>query len=121
MLQQTTTAIATDGSGDATVYLGSKMRGLLLALKYTPGSIETGADITITGETSGIPILTKENAGTSDVFFYPRALANAVADGAAGTNSQEYIPLAEERIKVVVANGGDSKEGSITAVWESSD
>lgn len=121
MLQKVSTTITTDGSGDATVYLGSSMRGILLALKYTPGTLDTGADLTITCETSGAAILTKANAGTSDVFFYPRALANAVADGAAGTNSQEYIPLVEERIKVVVASGGDSKEGTITAFWESSD
>ena len=112
--------ITTDASGDATVYLSHglnrKPNGFLVALKYTPGTLETGADLTITGESSGIPILTIANAGTSVVFYYPRALSNAVADGAAGTVNTEFIPIKDERIKVVVAQGGNAKAGSIEAI-----
>ena len=111
--------IVTDASGDATVYLShgnnSPPNGFLVLLKYTPGNIETGADLTITGDASEIPILTITNAGTSNVFYYPRALLNGVADRAAATNPSEFIPIKGERIKVVVANGGDSKTGSIEA------
>lgn len=108
-----TAAIVTDGSGDATVYLGSKIRGMVLTIKYLPGTIATGADLVITGETSGIPILTEANLGTSNVFRYPRAPHNAVSDGAAGTTGTELIPIIGERIKVVVDEGGATKTGSI--------
>lgn len=120
MFESVKANIATNSSGDATVYLthgaNRKPNGFLVALKYTPGSIDTGGDLTITGETSGVPIITKANAGTSDVFYYPRALPNAVSDGAAGTVSTEMIPIKDERIKVVVAQGGNTKAGSIEAI-----
>lgn len=114
--------IVTDSSGNATVYIqptaNTGLNGLLIALKYTPGTLATGADLTITGESSGIPILTKANAGTSQVFFYPRAFPNAVADGAAGTVATERIPIKDERIKVVIAEGGNAGAGSIEAIMQ---
>jgi hypothetical protein len=114
--------IVTDASGNATVYLSHglnrKLNGFLVALKYTPGTLDTGADLTITGEDSGIPIMTKLNAGTSAVFYYPRALVNQVADGAAGASGLERIPIRDERIKVVVAQGGNTLAGSIEAILQ---
>lgn len=111
--------IVTDASGDATVYLthgiSRKPNGFLIMLKYTPGTLATGADLTITGESSGVPILTAANAGTSVVFYYPRALLNAVADGAPATGASEFIPIKDERIKVVIAQGGNAGAGSIEA------
>jgi len=85
-------------------------------IKYAPGTLDTGADLTITGETSGVPILTKADAGTSTVFYYPRAAANKVADGAASSLTEVEVWVLEERIKVVVAQGGASATGTIT-VW----
>lgn len=120
MFSSASTDIVTNASGDATVYLSHglnrKPNGFLVALKYTPGTLATGADLTITGETSGIPILTITNAGTSNVFYYPRALLNAVADGTASSTSSEFIPIKDERIKVVVAQGGNAGAGSIEAI-----
>lgn len=120
MFSSAASEIITDASGDATVYLSHginrKPNGFLVAIKYTPGTIATGADLTITGESSGIPILTKADAGTSAVFYYPRALNNAVADGAAASSGTELIPIKDERIKVVVANGGNGGVGSIEAI-----
>ena len=111
--------IVCDASGDATVYVAPGVNinpnGFLVCLRYNPGTIATGADLVITGETSGIPILTKADAGTSVVFYYPRALLNAVADGAESTNASEFIPIKNERIKVVVSGGGNGGAGSIEA------
>jgi hypothetical protein len=113
MLQQYTADLTTDGSGDGTAYLGSCIRGQILAIKYLPGTIATGATLTITGETTGQPVLTKANAGTSNVWFYPMAPANKVADGAASTLSEVPLWLHKERLKVVVASGGASRAGSL--------
>ena len=119
MFSSAKVSITTDSSGNATVFLehgiNRKPNGFLVVLKYTPGTIATGADLTITGEDSGIPILTKTDAGTAVAFFYPRALLNAVADGAPSTNPSEFIPIKDERIKVVVAQGGNGGIGSIEA------
>ena len=112
--------IGTDASGNATVYLthslNRKLNGFLVVLKYTPGTLATGAVLTITGESSAIPIMTKTGAGTSVVFYYPRALINQVADGVAGASGTESIPIRDERIKVVVTLGGNALAGSIEAV-----
>lgn len=120
MLHKVSTTILTDSGGAATVYLGSKLRGYLVALNYFPGTLETGADLTVTAETSGAPILTKVNLGTGNSWLYPRALptnANS-ATGPLGTVPAERIPLVNERIKVVVAQGGNAKSGTIEAVYE---
>jgi hypothetical protein len=120
MLHKTDTAIVTDAGGNATVYLGSVLRGYLVSLIYRPGTILTGADLTVTAEISGAPILTKANLGTDNSYLYPRALptnANSLT-GPLGTVPSERIPLVKERIKVVVAQGGDTKTGSIEAVYE---
>lgn len=112
--------IVTDASGNATVYLAHgnsrKPNGFLVCLVYTPGTIDTGADLTITTEDRAIPILTKADAGTSLATFYPRAPLNAVADGAASDNASEFIPIKDERIKVVVASGGNGGAGTIEAI-----
>lgn len=109
-----TVAITTIADGSATVYSG-KVTGRLIAIKYAPGSsqLATGADLTITAETTGQAILTKANAGVNTVWYYPVAAGNKVADGAASTLTEVPIFLCDERIKVVVAEGGDKKTGSI--------
>jgi hypothetical protein len=117
MLFKATTTITTNTGGAATVYLGSNIRGYIVSLKYIPGTLATGADVTITGETSGIPILTAANAGTATKFFYPRAIASKVADGTAGTADDLMIPIFEERVKVVVAEGGNTTTGSIELIY----
>jgi len=117
MLQTISVDITTDGSGAATVELKPGLNrnptGLIVSFKYTPGTIVTGADLTITGKDSGIPILTVTNAGASNVWWYPRALANEVADAAAASSGSEWIPIDDEPVQVVVAQGGATKAGSI--------
>ena len=114
MLIQYTATITTHVSdGSATSYLGSCIRGRVVAIKYDPGSIATGAGLTITGETTGVVVLIKASAGTAIVWYYPVAAANKVADGSAATAEVE-VWLYNERLKVVVASGGNSKTGTIT-------
>lgn len=113
--------IVTNSSGAAEVYLqhgvnSPGLNGFLVCLVYTPGDIDTGADLVITTESRGIPILTKDNAGTSNVVYNPRAFLNGVTDGAESATPSEFIPIKDERIKVVVSNGGDTKTGSIEAI-----
>lgn len=115
MLEAVSATITTSSGGVATVYLGSKLTGRVHAIKYAPGTLDTGADLTITGETTGVPILVKANAGTSTVWYYPRVLPNSNVDGAAGTDDFTDICVLRERIKVAVAQGGDTLTGTITA------
>ena len=120
MFSSAKVTITTNASGAAEVFLSHgenrKLNGFLACLIYTPGTIATGADLTITTEDRGIPILTKADAGTGMVVFNPRALLHAVADGAAADNPTEFIPIKDERIKVAVAQGGNGGVGSIEAI-----
>lgn len=122
MIQATSATITTDGSGDATVYLtvgtNRKLSGQVHAICYEPGTIVIGADLTITGETTAVPILVKADAGTSNVWYHPRVIPNKNTDGAAFTDVAADIHVVDERIKVVVAQGGDTKTGTITVYIE---
>lgn len=117
MLQEVSTSIVTDGDGAATVYLGTKLRGRVHAIKYTAGTLENTTDLVITGKTTGVAILT-DSPATSE-WFYPRAIPNKNTDGTAFTNVAAEIHVLNEQIKVVVAQGGDTKTGTITAYVDS--
>lgn len=120
MLRKITKAIVTDASGNATVVIGQNIRGYLHALYYRPGTIVTGADLTITATTTGAPILTKVNLGTGNSWLYPRALptnANS-ATGPLGTVPSERIPLLDESVTLVVAQGGNTLTGAIDLIWD---
>ena len=114
MLQEYSVTITTSAAQTATVYAGSRIVGTVQAIKYEPGTLDTGADLTITGETTGVPILAVAAAGGSDVWFYPRRLVSKSADGAAATDAFAPIWVYLERIKIVVATGGDTLTGTIT-------
>lgn len=112
MLQEYTEDIVANADGAATVYLGSCIRGTVQAIKYTKGTLDAGVDIVVTGETTEVAILTDSPAASE--WFYPRAFPNQATDGAAESDASELIWLFKERIKVVVAQGGNAGAGSIT-------
>ncbi len=118
MIHEVTATLTVDSSGDAIVYIGSRIRGNILAIKHTPGTLATGTDLVITGEDSGIPILTAANVGTSVVWYHPRAFASQNTDGDAAADAFAEIHVLNERIKVVVDEGGASKEGSMTIYYD---
>jgi hypothetical protein len=119
MIHEVSVTITTDGSGDATVYLGSRLRGYVHAIKYAVGTLANTTDLVITGETTGVAILT--DSPTTSEWFYPRAFPNQASDGAAEADAVEDIYVHNERIKVVVAQGGASASGSITAYIDAPD
>src|SRR5689334_18484589 len=124
MIRRQTFPLTTNGSGDGSAGHGTPtvqqtVIGELVAIKYVPGTIETGATLTVTCQSNGDtkPLLTKANAGTSTVWFYPRDLVNGVADGAAltGTSGGDRVPpILDGILKAVIASGGDTKAGSVT-------
>lgn len=112
--------LTVNSSGDATAYTSGPVTGRVLQLRYVPdGSapLDTNADLTITGDVTGVAIATLSNIGTSAFTKVPRqathgvtgtALVYAAADAVA-----EPVYVAGERIKVVVAQGGNAKIGTL--------
>jgi len=118
----TVTLGPTSAGGGFTTGATQPANGKLYAIEYRPGDIDTGATIAVTCESDvSKPILTKASAGTSNTWFYPRDIMNAVADGAALTGTaggDRALPIFSGRPKVVVTSGGDTKTGSIVFHYE---
>lgn len=111
-------------TGAATTTGERSIFGKLYAIKYRPGTIDTGATLTLTCEHpdgSSKPVLTKASAGTATVWFYPRDLVHAVADGAALTGTSggdRTLPILDGVPKAVIASGDNSKVGYVTFYYE---
>lgn len=113
MIQAVSATITTAADGTATVYIGSKLRGRVHALYFAIGTLANTIDLTITGATTGVPILVDSPAASE--WFYPRVIPNKNTDGTAFTDVAADIHVLNEQIKVAVAQGGDTKTGTITA------
>lgn len=119
-IERLTLTLTVNGSGDATVYSEKPVTGRVLQLRYVPDAtdpLDTGADLTLTGEETGVAVATLTNIGTSAVTKVPRQATHGVTGTAlvyAGSDPvAEPVYLANERIKCVVAQGGVSKTGQL--------
>lgn len=108
--------IESDAAGDGTAY-SEVVQGLVEMVKVTLGTLANGAaDLTITDEATGAAIVTLTNI-TDGLTVRPRGATHDVAGAAAlyaaaGTAVLDKIPV-NGRIKVVVAQGGNAKAGSV--------
>jgi hypothetical protein len=112
--------LTTTAGGDATGYTGG-VNGKLYAIEYLPGTLDTGATVTVTCGDTNKALLTKASAGTSNVMFYPRDLVHGVADGAALTGTSggdRALPVLFGRVKVVIASGGNVATGRVVIYYE---
>lgn len=111
-------SLTTNASGAATAY-SPNVTGRILAVIYTKVDFADGVDFTITLEGTAEPILTLTNQNAGAVF-YPRVQvqdetgAGATLDGT--RKMREPVVAVNDRVKVVVAAGGDTKTGTITVV-----
>lgn len=107
----------TDASGDAEVYT-PVLSGRLVSIRYAKagsGNYSDGVDFVITSESTGETVWSEENVNAS-ATRYPRA-ATAGTTGAAslyasgGTAVNDKIALGSDRLKIVIASGGNAKTG----------
>lgn len=114
-------AVDVDASGDATVYSGRVFTGLLRAIVYDKTDFADTADFTITSETTGQTLWTQANV-TASTVKYPLTAAHTTAGVAATYNGTQgiLVPIAlfNERIKVIVAQGGVSTSGDFKFLVE---
>lgn len=96
-------------------------QGLLHALIYVPGTLDTGADLTVTDPVSGVALWTETDAGTSVRHIMPRAPTVTAADAAilyAATFAVNDKFAIVGRVQVVVAQGGATLTGKLYVIWE---
>jgi hypothetical protein len=110
--------VTTDGSGNATAY-SPRVSGKLNSVIYVPDGTNPFAntvDMTITAEATGESLISRTNVSAA-FNAYPR-VATAAADGtaalfaAAGTAVQDKLAIGNDRIKIVLAQGGATKSGA---------
>lgn len=116
-------SFTTTAGGAATEYTEA-IRGKLIEVIFTDGSTDAGADFTITTEDSGQAILTLTNAGAANGKWRPRQKisdatgADISYEATDAKDVHEPIRIANERIKIVVAQGGNAKTGTFAFIYE---
>lgn len=111
-------SITTDASGNGTGYTDIA-DGFVQSIRYVADGTtpyDNTADFTITAEQSGVAILTVTNA-TASATYYPRDATVSVANAAllyaaGGTAVATPVPVVNERVKIVIAQGGNVKTGA---------
>lgn len=114
-----TVAITTSTAGAATEYTTALVTGRIVAIRWAPTAYAAGATITVSTDVGAQTVLAM--SATAAFTKYPRVAANTTTGGSAlfatgGTNILDYAVAASERVKAVVANGGDTKSGTLTVV-----
>jgi len=114
--------IAVDESGDGEGFT-PVVNGRVLAISYikpAEGGYADTVDFDIQTEDSAVEIWDEDNV-TASKAVYPRAATHTTAGAAAvyaaeGSPVLDYIPVANERIKITVANGGTSGTGTFYVI-----
>lgn len=105
----------TDASGDVTAY-SPYLSGFLHQIQYVKTDYADGVDFTITTETTAQTLWTESNVNAAATRA-PRQARHSTAGVAelyasGGTAVTDRIGIGRERIKIVVAQGGNAKVGA---------
>lgn len=116
MIRKFTIALTTNGSGAATGY-SPYFSGFIQAIQYVKTDFADGVDFTITADVTGEAILSLTDQNTAAIVR-PRAATHSTAGVASlyasgGTAVNDRIALGRDRVKVVIAQGGDTKTGTV--------
>lgn len=113
--------VVTDGSGVATAY-SPYLSGKLHSIQYVKTDYADGVDFTITAESNGQAVWAESDVNAA-VTKAPRLATHSVAGvaalyAAAGTGVFAPIALGRDRIKIVLAQGGNTKTGKFVFLIE---
>lgn len=117
-----TVVTASDGSATAySPYLSGKLAQISY-IKAGSGNYTDGVDFTITAEATGETLWTESNVNATK-HCRPRGpthsnvgVASLFASGGEAVNDK--IQLGRDRVKIVLASGGDTKTGAFHIVME---
>lgn len=111
-----TVAVTTDADGNAVAYSDPIAYGMLSQIRYVKDDFADGSTFTITAEATGETLWSESNVNASATRA-PRQATHGTDGTAAlyaggGTAVQDKIALADDRIKIVIASGGNTKSGT---------
>ncbi len=117
-----TVSVTTAADGSATAYSDFIAHGALSQIRYVKATFADGVDFTITAEATGETLWAEENVNASATRA-PRQATHSTAGVAAlyagsGTAVLDKIVLANDRIKIVIASGGNATTGTFHFVVE---
>lgn len=115
MLKDTIT-VTTLANGTATAY-SRILNGAIRSIIYTKGDYAADVDFTITTDVTGRTVWTEADVNASQ-FVNPRDIihSGAGAAQAIGTAGWADVHLVKERLKIVIASGGDTKVGTFVVI-----
>ena len=108
-----TVPVTTDSGGNATVYTPS-VTGKIQQIVYTKDTFANGVDFTITLEDTDQNLWTESNVNASKTVN-PLTAAD-LESGSASVLTEVGIFAAFERVKIVIAQGGDTLAGSFQII-----
>ena len=119
--QRHAVTLTTDASGDATGYT-PMVTGRISQIRYVKTDFADGVDFTVTSEATGETIWAETNVNSSATRAPRQAThgtdGTAALYAAGGAAVQAPIALANDRVKIVVASGGDTKTGTVHVVLD---
>jgi len=120
-IQRFAVAVTTAADGSATVY-SPTVTGKLSQIRYVKTDFADGSTFTITAEATG-ETLWSESAVNASATRAPRQATHSTAGAASlyaagGSAVNDQIALADDRVKIVIASGGNAKTGTFHLVFE---
>ena len=111
--------VTTASDGSATAY-SPYLSGEIVQISYIKTDFADGVDFTITGEAIGQTLWAESNVNAAKNCF-PREAIHSTAGVAAlyaagGTSVNDRIALSRDRVKIVIAQGGNTKTGQFQIV-----
>lgn len=115
-IERYTVSITTETDGSATAYTDVPVNGYLESIQYVKDDFTDGVDFTITTETTGLTLWTETNVNAAKTVL-PRAATTDTAGAASlyaagGEPVEARIAIASERVKIVIASGGNTTGGT---------
>lgn len=107
--------VTTASDGTATAY-SPYLSGYIHDIEYVKTDFADGVDFTITGEATGRSLWAESNVNAAAIRA-PRQPTHSLAGVAAlyaagGTAINDRVALSRDRVKIVIAQGGDTKSGA---------
>lgn len=120
--QRLVVAVTTIADGSATAYSEGPVTGKISQIRYVKTDFDNGSTFTITSEATGETIWAESGVNASATRA-PRQATHSTSGVAAlyaggGTAVNDKIALANDRIKIVIAAGGNVKSGVFHVVLE---
>lgn len=111
--------VTTDASGNATAY-SPYLSGYIHEIHYIKTDFADGVDFTITADATGETIWTQSDVNAA-VVKAPRQATHSTVGVAAlyasgGTAINDRVALGRDRVKIVIAQGGNTKSGAFHIV-----